>query len=397
MTTYAPTRGTTYGPVNDDGDDVDGPQTPGRRRREPKWAKLCLIIGAVLMMVSGMAVVGSKVFLAWATEGIKNEDLLPDEIQGKNINGAINILLLGMDERKNSTDLIRTDSIILVHIPATHDAVYLTSLPRDTLVQVPAFPEYNFPGEQRKLTEAFPVGNTKNGGPDPSTAGRQRGVKVMAKTIAALVPGGLKFQAVAIINYDGFKKLVEALGGVKMCVDQTVISEHYDKQGRYHSSTRGEGVAGYVYKPGCRTLKPWQALDYVRQREDLPHGDYDRQRHQQQFIKAVFAQLMSKGTLTDVTKFNQLRKAIGGLLTMDLGKVPIIDWVFSFKNLDPKDVVTIQINKGDYVTEIINKKSYQVLSPESVDLLKAIHDDKVLDFLTLHPDFIETGKSPAQG
>jgi len=48
---------------------------------------------------------------------------------------------------------------------------------------------------------------------------------------------------------------------------------------------------GHVYNQGCRHLQPWEALDYVRQRENLPLGDYDRQRHQQQFMDAVFKQL----------------------------------------------------------------------------------------------------------
>jgi polyisoprenyl-teichoic acid--peptidoglycan teichoic acid transferase len=390
MTTYAPHRTTPR--RSEDDDDQGHRPSPLKRKREPRWAKLCLIIGAVLMMVSGVAVAGSKALGAWLNDSVKQEDLLPDEVQGKTIDGAINILLLGMDERKNSTDLIRTDSIILAHIPATHDAVYLVSLPRDTMVQVPPFPEYNFTGAQMKLTEAFPIGNSKNGGPDPSTAGRKRGVTVMAKTISTLVPGGIKFNAVAIINYDGFKKLVTALGGVKMCIDQTVVSEHYDQNGKYVTSTRALGIQGYTYKPACRVLKPWEALDYVRQREDLPHGDYDRQRHQQQFLKAVFAKLLSKGTLTDPTKFNALKDAAGDLLTMDLGKVPLIDWIFSFKSLNAKDVVTIQTNKGDYNGKNIGGKSYQFLSDDSIAMLKALHDDTLIDFLGAHPDFIAKDK-----
>jgi LCP family protein required for cell wall assembly len=388
MTTYAPQR--TRPQWSDDDD--HGRPSPPKRKREPRWAKLCLIFGAVLMMISGLAVAGTKALGAYLNKQVPQEDLLDDTVQGQNINGAINILLLGMDERKNSTDLIRTDSIILAHIPATHDAVYLVSLPRDTMVQVPPFPEYNFTGAQMKLTEAFPIGNSKNGGPDPSTAGRKRGVNVMAKTISTLVPGGIKFNAVAIINYTGFKKLVEVLGGVKMCIDQTVVSEHYTKDGKYVRSTRELGIEGYTYKPACRKLKPWEALDYVRQREDLPHGDYDRQRHQQQFLKAVFSQLMSKGTLTDPTKFNALTKAAGDLLTMDLGKSPLIDWIFSFKNLNAKDVVTIQTNKGNFNGKNIGGKSYQFLSEESTAMLQALHDDTLFDFLTAHPDFISKDK-----
>jgi LCP family protein required for cell wall assembly len=388
MTTYAPMRT----PIRSDDDDEQDPAPPpSRRKREPRWAKLCLIIGAVLMMVSGVAVIGKQVLASVANDAVKQEDLLDDSVQGKNIDGAVNILLLGMDQRKNSTDWIRTDSIILAHIPATHDAVYLISLPRDTYVSVPPFPEYGFLGQEMKLTEAFPIGNNKNGAADPSTAGRKRGVHVMAKTIGTLVPGGIKFNAVAIINYEGFKKMVEALGGVKMCIDQVVVSEHYDVNGKYHRSTTEEGVQGYTYKVGCRNLKPWEALDYVRQRHG-PKGDYDRQRHQQQFLKAMFSKLLSKGTLTDPSKFEALKDAAGELLTMDLGKTPAIDWIFSFKHLSAKDIVTIQTNAGDFNGQKINGRSYEVLSEDSVELLKAVHDDKVFEFLSTHPEFIAKDK-----
>ena len=160
-----------------------------------------------------------------------------------------------------------------------------------------------------------------------------------------------------MINFVGFQKMVEALGGVDMCIDERVESVHYARSGKYMGEDIYQGP-GYVYTPGCRHLQPWEALDYVRQRENLPHGDYDRQRHQQQFIMAMFKQLASAGTLTDITKFSALKDALGQLLTLDLNG-DVVDWIFSFKGLRPSDVTMIQTNGGNYSSKNVNGKSYR--------------------------------------
>ncbi|GAA1755548.1 hypothetical protein GCM10009681_28340 [Luedemannella helvata] len=68
--------------------------------------------------------------------------------------------------------------------------------------------------------------------------------------------------------------------------------------------------------------------------------------------------------------------------------MPIEDWLFSFKHLDENDVVMIKTNGGDLSSEIINGIWYETLNEDSVELLKAVHEDKVYDFLSQHPDWI---------
>ena len=360
-----------------------------QRPPDPWQAKTAVIVGAVLMVLSGFVVVGGKIFTSLANDTVKTEKLLPDSAKaaGNNIEGAVNILMLGMDERTNSTATIRTDSIIVAHITAAHDHVYLVSLPRDTMVQVPAYPASGFRGGTLKLTESFGVGNQdKQGHGDDSPAGRARGVGLLTAAINVLVPN-LKFNAVAMINFVGFQKLVEALGGVDMCIDQRVESVHYAKSGKYMGEDIYHGP-GYVYLPGCRHLQPWEALDYVRQRENLPHGDYDRQRHQQQFLQAIFKQLATAGTLTNISKFGQLRDAVGSLLTLDLGNAQVADWIFSFKSIRPSDVTMIQTNGGNYASQDVDGKSYQVLSAESNKLMDALTSDTLSTFVASHPTWV---------
>jgi LCP family protein required for cell wall assembly len=355
------------------------------------------VAGATLAMLSGAFVTSSVVVSAYAESSIPQESLLSNDLRatGKSIDGPLNILLLGMDQRTNSTDTIRADSIIIVHVNAAHDEVSLVSLPRDGRVRIPAYPATNFNGGMLKLTDAFAYGNRMrgpNGGwvGDPTAAGRRRGVELMARTLDQLVPGGLRFNAVAIINYGGFQKLVQALGGIRLCVDERVVSDHFDSTGHYVGRTTDNGIKGYVYERGCRDFLPWEALDYVRQRKhlELQDGDYGRQRHQQQFLYAVFKKLLSSETLTDVGKVGALRDAAGDLLTVDLGGVPLLDWLFSFRNLRASDVTLIKTNAGKYATLRQDGQDFEQITTETVRLLEAVRTDRVASFLLEHPDWI---------
>jgi LCP family protein required for cell wall assembly len=355
------------------------------------WTKLLLLAGVLLMLVSGGIIIGGKVLINKATKEIEVVPLLPQEVraEGRSIDGALNILMLGMDERNGVNDPIRTDTMIIAHIPASHDTVYLISLVRDWKVKIPAYPPSGFDGDSvAKLTEAFAHGNTLNGRPDLSEAGRRRGVELLAKTVSGIVPGGIRFNAVALIDFDGFEQLVQVLGGVDMCVDEQTTSLHYNSDGVYVSDNHKSSEKMKVYKKGCYHLKPWEALDYVRQRKGLDHGDYDRQRHQQQFLFAIFRKLTSKQVLTDVGKVRDLTKAAGKLFTLDLNGVPLEDWLFSFKHIGAEDIQLIQQNAGKVNGQKINGVSYEIVTQTNVDLLKAVQQDKVYNFLTRHPDWL---------
>ena len=295
--------------------DEDPPNPRPTKSADPLWAKLCVIIGALVMVVSGGLVVVPKVVAAWFTSDIAKEDLIPDDLRGTSIDGPINILLLGMDERTNSNALILTDTIMIAHIPASHDAVYMVSIPRDSKVEIPPFPETGFQGGTDKINAAFAAANrtrNKNGGweGDPSPAGRQRGVNLVAQTINGLVPGGIKFNAVAIINFVGFRSILNAIGGVTMCVDERTTSIHFDKNNKYHTNPPPMSQRK-VYEKGCRAFEGWEALDFARQRYNVVGGDYGRQRHQQQLLLAIFEKLASRGVVTDLGKLTDSAEGRG--------------------------------------------------------------------------------------
>ena len=373
-------------------DDGVTEQRSGGRAKSPLWAKLLLTLGVLLTVTSTAVILGGRALIANVSASIPQQTLLPVEVRatGTTIEGPLNILLLGMDERAKQEDTIRTDTMIIAHVPANHDAIYLVSLPRDWLVDVPAFQPASFAGGQRKLTEAFQIANTRDGKGDLSPAGRQRGVSLTAQTISQLVPGGgLRFNAVALIDFKGFEGMVRAIDGVEMCVDQDTTSLHYDDKGNYVSDTNRAGVKPKTYRKGfCGAMRPWEALDYVRQRKSLPNGDYDRQRHQQQFLHAVFEKMTSRQVLTDIGGFNELKSAAGQLFTLDLNGIALEDWIFSLRHLGAEDIQLVQQNAGKVNPARIGGVDYEIITETNRELLTAVREDRVFEFLSQHPDWI---------
>jgi hypothetical protein len=201
---------------------------------------------------------------------------------------------------------------------------------------------------------------------------------------------------VAIVSFDGFQKLVDAMGGVdNMCVDETVLSEHYSNKGSYVSETYGNPKVAKTYPVGCYPMQGWEALDYVRQRKYLANGDgdYGRERHQQQFLMTVFKQLYSKNTLTDVGKVTGIMNAAGQLLRVDLGGHTPLDWIFTLKSIKSDSLTTIKTNAGHFASVTIDGIDYEQVVPDTKVLLGAVRNDSVDSFLATHP----TWGTPANG
>src|SRR5262249_55130414 len=136
---------------------------------------------------------------------------------GSAISGAINFLLVGVDTRPQSGWPSHSDTIIIAHIPASHDRMYLISIPRDTNARIPADPATGVGGGNYKINAAF-TGGSENGG------GEAGGFQLLAQTIKN--EWGVTFNGGAIINFSGFTDIVQKLGGVNMYVDETTVSIH---------------------------------------------------------------------------------------------------------------------------------------------------------------------------
>ena len=208
------------------------------------------------------------------------------------------------------------------------DRAYLFSLPRDLLVDIPAFPKAGYKGGKTKLTHAMSFGSRVPGKPkQPSTA---QGYELLRSTVSGYT--GLRIDAGAVLTFNGFDRLVDALGGVDIYVDQRVESMHRRPDGKYRESAPG-GYNGpqQVYEKGERHLNGWQALDYARQRY-IAGGDYARQRHQQQLIRAMTRKILDEGLARQPERVDQVVAALGDTLVY-VGGRRIVDIAYALGGL----------------------------------------------------------------
>ena len=375
--------------------------TKKRRKkvRSPLWAKLVATFGVLVALIGFGGVAAAKVVLGDLTSSIETGNTGEDGTEqkpqdaGTALKGAINLLLLGLDTRAGwAENTSRADTIIILHIPASHDQAYLISIPRDAEVPIPNWTKAGFNGTQHdKINAAYYFGSQRNQG----WAG---GAGLMRKTVTELT--GIKLNGVVVIDFAGFKNVISALGGVYMCVERDTWSSHYASNNgkpeyiadkNYHGDYKKANA--WIHKKGCRNMAPWEALDYSRQRYGLPNSDYDRQRHQQQLLRAMAKKATSAGIITNPLKVSELVKAAGSSLKMDTGGVPVDDFIFTLKALAASDLVALKTNSGTYAKSSVG--TGEGITAATMEMFSAAKDDTLGQFIMENPQYIISDKLPA--
>lgn len=299
------------------------------------------------MLVSAAGVVGLRALVSRYERSVAHERLLDDAARqrGTAVSGPLNYLLIGSDLRANDPqDGQRADTIVIAHVPAGLRQAYLVSIPRDLRVQIPGH-------GVDKVNAAFAYGRAQ----------------LLSATLTSLT--GLDFDGAAIIDFAGFQRVVDLLGGVTMCVDTRTRSIH----------------TGHAFEVGCQRMSGAVALDYARQRYDLPAGDFDRQRHQQQLLKAIMVKASDSGLATNPLKLDQLIRAVGSSLTVDTNGVPPQDLVFALRGLRGSDLTGLQAPAH---AEMVGGTSYALLDDPAPALFAALSHDQVAGWATANPKWI---------
>ncbi|MFI6133356.1 LCP family protein [Micromonospora sp. NPDC051141] len=359
-------------------------------RGVPRWARISTILGIVMMVLSGSVLVGYHTLVARYEGAVGKGDLFGDQAAGatekkSDIKGPLNILLVGIDPR-TSTARPLSDSIMILHVPAGMDRGYLFSLPRDLRVDIPAFAKADYAGGTDRINAAMSHGSNVPG-KNPSAA---QGFELLAKTVQG-VTGIKRFDAGAIINFSGFKKIVDAMGGVDMYIERDVKSEHLQPDGKPRQLKPGGG--GYLgpqarYEKGDAHLTGWQALDYVRQRypkNGVPDADYGRQRHQQQFVKAMVSQAFSADVVANPVKLDRVLRAAGQSLVFNGRGNSVVDFGLALKDIRPDAIETIKLPGGP-IGSGSAYRGEQLLAPAD-DFFAALRAEQLDAFLLEHPDF----------
>lgn len=299
------------------------------------------------MLVSALGIVGLRVLVARYERAVAQERLLDEAARQRRtaIEGPLNYLLIGSDRRPNNpAEGQRADTIVIAHIPPGLGQAYLVSIPRDLRVEIPGY-------GTDKINAAYAYGRAP----------------LLSATVTELT--GLNFDGAAIIDFSGFQRVVDLLGGVTLCVDTRTRSIH----------------TGHVFTEGCYEMSGAMALDYARQRYDLPAGDFDRQRHHQQLLKAIMVKASDTGLATNPLKLDQLIRAVGSSLTVDTNGVPLQDLVFAMRGLRASDLVGLQVPAHP---EMIGGTAYALLDDPAPDLFAALVGAKATEWAAANPQWI---------
>ena len=261
------------------------PRRPGARRRLGPVR----ILGLVLALILTLGVVG----VLWADSKLQRIDALTDYPgRGGNTPGTVT-LLVGTDSREGLTPEQqaqlstgsesdaggkRTDTMMLVYTPRDSGRTMLISLPRDLLVDIPGY-------GQNKLNAAYTFG----------------GPPLLTQTLEQQT--GMRIDHYAEIGFGGFAGIVDAVGGVDICIDEPI----------------NDPLAGLDLAAGCQRLSGPQALGFVRTRYGFAEQDLQRVRNQRQFLGALMRETMSPANLLNPFTAVPLLDAAAESATVDTG------------------------------------------------------------------------------
>jgi LCP family protein required for cell wall assembly len=238
----------------------------------------------------------------------------PADPDDPNAGRDVNILLMGSDERDGENEAIgghvdgmRSDTTIVAHISADRSRVELISIPRDSLVDIPACTmtdgSTSYAQRDAIFNSAFAIGADQGG--DIASAAACTVNTVQHNT-------GVRIDHFVVVDFAGFTKMVDSIGGVPICVPNDMTAPK----------------AGLYLNAGQQTLTGTQALAFARARTGQGVGDgsdTNRLGRQQELLAAVVREVLGKNMLTDITQLIRFLDSATESLSIDSGFSSISD------------------------------------------------------------------------
>jgi LCP family protein required for cell wall assembly len=254
---------------------------------------------------------------------------------------TINFLLIGSDKRSGSS--FRTDTMVVAVLRPNEGQVSLISIPRDLWVFIPGW-------ENQRINTAYQHGISvgyPGGGPG-----------LLKDTIEYNL--GIRIDHTAMVDFDGFRQIVDTLGGVDVPVscpytDWKLIDPSYNPEIEANWFL-------YTVSPGVIHMDGDLALWYARSRQKS--SDFDRGRRQQEVLRALFSQTLQTGTLKRIP---ELYSDLKNTVETDLGLGEILQLSLYAPKMTNADIRSYYL-RPPYVTSWITDGGAYVLSPNQ-DLL----------------------------
>ncbi|MCE5290605.1 MAG: LCP family protein [Nocardiaceae bacterium] len=262
---------------------------PRRQAYAPPPPRRPVRIGKLFKYAAILLIVGMIASFAYVELALGRVDALADYDGRVADTPGTNWLLIGADSRAGLTEqqqadlstggevgAARTDTIMLVHIPKS-GPTDIISIPRDSYVSIPG-------NGKDKINAAFAIG----------------GAPLLIQTVE--IATSVHIDHYAEVGFGGFAGMVDALGGIKICLDQPLA----------------DPLAGIDLPAGCQTLDGAKALGFVRSR-NFPNADLQRVQNQRMFLSALLAKATSIGTIINPVRLGSLVHSGIDSLTVDNG------------------------------------------------------------------------------
>ncbi|MFD8698641.1 LCP family protein [Kitasatospora purpeofusca] len=339
-----------------------GPGTPGGgRRRRRRW--LIVTAGVLAFLLVGC---GTLLWVAYRKlDGNIRTDSTTDQLLARleaerpsrtaGARGAENLLLIGSDDRTGANATYgaaggqRSDTTILLHLAADRRHATAVSIPRDVMVSVPACEKPDGTRSRPTLMQFNAAFET--GGPACSI-----------RTVEQL--SGIRIDHYVIVDFAGFKRMVDAVDGVEVCVPQPI----HDKDAKLDLAA------------GRQTLHGEQALGYVRARETLGDGsDTQRMGRQQQFLAALIRKVQSQDVLLNPTKLWPVLDAATSSVQADGGLSSLgelYDLTQDLRGIPSSDVTFLTAPRRPYR---FDSDRDEFVQPQTTQLFAALRDDRPVE------------------
>ena len=324
----------------------------GEKKKRKRWLiPVCVLAGFIVL-----ALVAGGLIWAKMTQTLNNIPRTPDlpldplpvavdpgDGGTPSADQAMNFVILGSDSR--GSDQGRSDVLMLGHLNAARDHLYLISFPRDMYVEIPGY-------GKNKINAAYAFG----------------GPALTIKTLKEMLD--IPIHHAATIDFEGFIGLSDAIGGVTIDNDIT-----------FTSTTFGAPI---TFPKGKLTLSGNDLLIYCRERHAVPKGDLDRAHHQRMVLKAMIQKIGSRETLTNPSAVMQIADKLGSFLTLDsqFTNDAIIQLATSLNLKGSGSIVDLQAPISGFGTSPAGA-SIDVVDTKKLDALaKALQDDDVESYIT---------------
>lgn len=339
------------------------PHAPERRRLRDRKG-LMIALGAVLVLALGVA--GTLAVMALRLDRNverlpsvfeevtdRPEAPVPDEEGGGT---PLNVLVLGTDSRISAGDpgqwtqgAQRTDVMMLVHLAADRRSGYVMSVPRDSWVPIPGHGE-------AKLNAAFSYG----------------GPSLLIQTFEDLT--GVRVDHFAVTDFESFRHITDAMGGVWMTLESPLV-----ERGRT------------VLPAGDHLMTGDQALTWVRQRKNLARGDFDRVQRQQAWMRAMVSRVLDEEVVRDPTRWYSLLDAVTASVAVDdgLDRNRMAGLLMEVREMRPSDMAFFTVPVQGTGTSADGQSIVLLDRPAFDELMAAVREDRVADYLAANPDAVD--------